>query len=89
MVFTKAKNASINVPTTRKGIDNNHTIGHKRSANMAIGQQKTNSIAQSIITNNIFIPYPRLTYSSALPRMRCLRAAGLSCLALYEAQSIK
>jgi hypothetical protein len=35
-------------------------IGHKRSANMAIGQQRTNSIAQSIITNSIFIPYPNI-----------------------------
>jgi hypothetical protein len=55
MLLTTARNASITVPKTRKGIDNNQIIGHRSKANTAIGQQITNKIAQRIKTSNVFI----------------------------------
>ena len=56
MLLTKAKTASIKIAKNRKGMDNNQMTGHKRRINTAIGQQKTNNIAQRTITINIFIP---------------------------------
>jgi hypothetical protein len=54
IAFINARNASAAIPTIRNGIDNSHTIGHKTSANSAIGQHSTNNIAHnSNITNTL------------------------------------
>jgi hypothetical protein len=50
IALINARNASAAIPTIRNGIDNSHTIGHKKSATSAIGQHKTNNIAHN---NNI------------------------------------
>ena len=74
MLFTKAQIASIRLPTTRKGIDNNRRMGQniKKSikTSIAIGQQRTNRIAQRIRVSNVFIFLLLLIVLSQLPTSR-------------------
>ena len=54
MALISAINASAAIPTTRNGIDKSHTIGHKTSANNAIGQHSTNKTAHNSNMSNTF-----------------------------------
>ena len=42
------------MPTIRNGIDKSHTIGHKISANSAIGQHNTSKIDHNSNISNTF-----------------------------------
>jgi hypothetical protein len=55
MALSSERNASAVIPTTRNGIDNSQTIGHKISANNAIGQHNTIKIEHNNNMSNTLI----------------------------------
>jgi len=55
MLFTRAKMASMAVPTMRKGIDSSQRIGQRINTSTASGQQRANRIAQRISVSSVFM----------------------------------